>query len=66
MTKNFCKQRVWDNGDMKDCGRKETAHELCGEHLREKKLELKAQLKKVCEEERRIGAELARLYLSGK
>ena len=63
---NYCKVRVWDNGDMKGCGKKVTAHGLCGEHLRKRKLELKAKLKKIREEERLVGAELARLYSVSK
>jgi len=45
-----------------DCNEKVSAHGYCGEHHRRKILRLKVKLRKVREEERRVGAELARLY----
>jgi hypothetical protein len=66
VTKTWCKARVWGNNSVSDdCGKKATAHGLCGEHLRAKKMELKMKLRKVREEERRLGAELACLYSRG-
>lgn len=59
MTKNFCKERVWDNGDMKDCGLEIRAHGYCVEHLEKTKKALVAKRKRLVFEMAVIDEELA-------
>ena len=47
------------------CGKKVLTRGLCGEHVRKRKMELRVKLRRLREEERRVGSELASLYSKG-
>lgn len=54
----FCETRVWDNGDMMDCGRKAVHAERCPAHLRE---EIRETQKSIREHQKEIDKLQARL-----
>ena len=53
-----CEVRVWDNGDMTDCGRKILRGGVCAEHLQKEVAELRESIRK---HERAIREALERL-----
>lgn len=55
---NTCPARVWDNGDMTDCGAPIAAHGLCAFHLADKRGELIAAIGRLSRDLARLTAEL--------
>jgi ribosomal protein L16 Arg81 hydroxylase len=49
-SKEYCKQRIWDNGDMTDCGKKIYALQLCQKHFLQHKTELEEHKKELIKE----------------
>ena len=60
MSSVHCQARVWDSGDMTDCGKLALRASLCPEHLQEEVVSLRAVIKRN-EESIRIARE--RLFL---
>lgn len=58
--KVYCTERVWDNGDMTDCGRIVFRLEVCERHFKNRIVYLKDKIAKTEDELNTLNNELRR------